>query len=148
VWGSIALQAGIACGAESILVPEITYDLNEVAAKLQRGYDRGKTHSIIIVAEGAGSAYMMGEELNKLSGFETRVTILGHLQRGGKPSALDAVIATTMGAKAVEILMSGQTEMMTAYLNQEVIAVPIEVAYGPKRPLNQGLYDLANELAI
>jgi len=146
--GSIALQAGLACGAESILVPEIPYELDDVVVKLQRGRARGKTQSIILVAEGAGSAYTIGEELQKLSGFEMRVTILGHLQRGGNPSALDAVIATTMGAKAVEILLAGQTEMMTAYLNQEVVAVPIEQAYGPKRPFNRHLYDLANELSI
>lgn len=146
--GSIALQAGIACGAESILVPEIPHDLNDVVTKLRRGFERGKSHSIILVAEGVGSATTIGEELQRLSGFDMRVTILGHLQRGGNPSALDAVMATTMGAKAVEILMAGQTEMMTAYRNQEVVAVPIEEAYGPKKPLNRTLYDLANELSI
>ncbi|CAA7601255.1 6-phosphofructokinase [Acididesulfobacillus acetoxydans] len=146
--GNIALQAGLACGAESILVPEIPFDLDEVVAKLRRGHERGKNHSIILVAEGVGGAYEMGEELRRRSGFETRVTILGHLQRGGNPSALDAVIASAMGGKAVEVLMRGETNQMTAYVNQEVIACPIEAAYGPRPPFNKNLYDLAEQLSI
>lgn len=146
--GSIALQAGLACGAESILVPEIPFDLDDIIAKIRRGHQRAKKHSIILVAEGAGSAYKFGEELQKRSGYETRVTILGHLQRGGNPSALDGVIASAMGGKAVEILLSGQTDMMTAYVNQEVAARPLEDAFGPRRPFNRVLYDLASELSI
>ncbi len=83
--GNIALQAGLACGAESILVPEIPYDLDEISNKLKRGHQRGKNHSIILVAEGVGSAYKIGEELHARSGFETRITVLGHLQRGETP---------------------------------------------------------------
>lgn len=146
--GSIALQAGLACGAESILVPEIPFSIDEVITKLHRGHQRGKNHSIIIVAEGAASAYKVGEEIKERSGFDTRVTILGHLQRGGNPSALDAVIASAMGGKAIEILLSGETEKMTAYVAQEVISRPLDIAYGPRPPFNKALYDLANELAI
>lgn len=146
--GNIALQAGLACGAESILVPEIPYNIDEVIAKLNRGHQRGKNHSIIIVAEGVGSAYKIGEELHARSGFETRVTILGHLQRGGNPSALDAVIAAAMGGKAIEVILSGESNRMTAYVNQTVVALPLDLAYGPRRPFNRELFDLANELAI
>ncbi|MHB1651219.1 MAG: 6-phosphofructokinase [Desulfitobacteriaceae bacterium] len=146
--GNIALQAGLACGAESILVPEIPFELSDVIAKLKRGHQRGKNHSIILLAEGVGSAYKISEELRERSGFETRVTILGHLQRGGNPSALDAVIAAAMGGKAVEILLDGQSDMMTAYVNQEVVARSLEVAYGPRPPFNKALYDLAEELSI
>ncbi|EHQ90144.1 6-phosphofructokinase [Desulfosporosinus youngiae] len=146
--GNIALQAGIACGAESILVPEIPFDYDEICDKLKRGHQRGKNHSIIIVSEGAGSAYKIGEELRTRSGFETRITILGHLQRGGNPSALDAVIAAAMGGKAVEIILAGETNKMTAYVNQEVISRPLDAAYGERRPFNRNLYELANQLSI
>ncbi len=146
--GNIALQAGLACGAESILVPEVPFDLEDVISKLQRGHQRGKNHSIILLAEGVGSAYTIGEELRRRSGFETRVTILGHLQRGGNPSAIDAVLASAMGGKAVETLLDGQTDMMTAYVNQEVVVRPLEVAYGPRPPFNRALYELAGQLSI
>lgn len=146
--GSIALQAGLACGAESILIPEIPYSMEEIIAKLERGHQRGKNHSIILVAEGAGSAWTIGEELRQKTGFETRVTILGHIQRGGNPSAMDAVLASAMGGKAVEILCAGETDRMTAYVNQEVISLPLEIAYGERKPFNRALYELANQLAI
>ncbi len=146
--GSIALRAGLACGAESILVPEIPYDLEEIILKLRRGHQRGKNHSIILVAEGAGDGYKIGEEIRKRSGFETRVTILGHIQRGGNPSAIDAVLASSMGGKAVEILLEGQSDMMTAFVNQGVVARPLEIAYGPKPPFDMSLFELANQLAI
>lgn len=146
--GSIALQAGLACGAESILVPEIPFDIEEVITKLERGHQRGKNHSIILVAEGAGSAWKLGEELRQRTGFETRVTILGHIQRGGNPSAMDAVLASAMGGKAVEILCEGESDRMIAYINQGVVSLPLEVAYGERKPFNRTLYELANQLAI
>ena len=146
--GNIALQAGIACGAESILVPEIPYNLDEISDKLKRGHLRGKNHSIILVSEGVGSAYKIGEELRARSGFETRITVLGHLQRGGNPSAQDAVIAAAMGGKAVDIVLAGESDKMTAFVNQTVISSPLTAAYGTRRPFNRELYDLANELSI
>lgn len=146
--GSIALQAGLACGAESIIVPEIPMELEEVIKKLHHGHQRGKNHSIILVAEGAGSAYKIGEEIKLKTGFDTRVTILGHLQRGGSPSAMDAVLGSAMGGKAVEILLAGESERMTGYVHREVVSLPLEVAYGAKAPFAKALYDLANELAI
>ena len=146
--GNIALQAGLACGAESILVPEIPFDLKEISDKLKRGHQRGKNHSIILISEGVGSAYEIGEKLKALSGFETRITILGHLQRGGNPSALDAVIAAAMGGKAIDILLANDTNRMTAYINQAVVSSPLDAAYGTRRPFNRELYDLANELSI
>jgi len=146
--GNIALQAGLACGAESILVPEIPYDLDEISNKLKRGHQRGKNHSIIIVSEGVGDVYKLGEELRARSGFETRITVLGHLQRGGNPSALDAVIAAAMGGKAIEIILAKETNRMTAYVNQVVVSSPLDAAYGTRRPFNRDLYDLANELSI
>lgn len=146
--GNIALQAGLACGAESILVPEMPFDLDEISHKLKRGHQRGKNHSIILVAEGVGSAYKIGEELRSRSGFETRITILGHLQRGGNPSSLDAVIAAAMGGKAIEIILAKESNRMTSYINQVVVSRPLDDAYGERRPFNIELYDLANELSI
>ncbi|WP_088225143.1 6-phosphofructokinase [Desulfosporosinus sp. FKB] len=146
--GSIALQAGLACGAESIIVPEVTFQIEEVIRKLLQGHQRGKNHSIILVAEGAGSAYEIGAKIKLKTGFDTRVTVLGHLQRGGSPSAVDAVLASAMGGKAIEILLSGASERMTAYVNREVVSLPLEVAYGPRPSFDKVLYDLANELAI
>jgi 6-phosphofructokinase 1 len=146
--GNIALQAGLACGAESILVPEIPYDLDEISNKLKRGHQRGKNHSIIIVSEGVESVYKIGEELLARTGFETRITVLGHLQRGGNPSALDAVLAAAMGGKAIEIILAKDSNKMTAYVNQVVVSSPLDAAYGTRRPFNKELYDLANELSI
>ncbi|MGI6120006.1 MAG: 6-phosphofructokinase [Desulfosporosinus sp.] len=146
--GNLALQSGLACGAESILVPEIPFDLDEVCAKLKRGHKRGKNHSIIVVSEGVGSAYKIGEELRTRTGFETRITVLGHIQRGGNPSATDAVLAAAMGGKAIEILLDNETNRMTAYVNRIVVSSPIDDAYGVRRPFNRRLYDLINELSI
>lgn len=146
--GNIALHSGLACGAESILVPEMPFDLNEISDKLKRGHQRGKNHSIIIVSEGVGDVYKIGEELVKRSGFDTRFTILGHLQRGGNPSALDAVIAAAMGGKAIEIIQANETDRMTAYVNQTIVVRPIDASYGIRRPFNKDLYDLANQLSI
>lgn len=146
--GSIALRAGLASGAESILVPELEQSLDDVVLKLKKGFARGKNHSIIIVSEGVGSGYQIGEEIYKKSGFDTKVTVLGHLQRGGSPSALDAVIASAMGGKAIDLLLAGKSNMMTAYVNQKVVGVPMEVAYGEKKGLDMDLYNLAGELSI
>lgn len=146
--GDIALQAGLAIGAESILIPEIPFDLEEVSEKLKRGYRRGKHHSIIIVAEGAGDVWEIADKLRKLSGFDNRVTILGHVQRGGAPSAADAVLAASMGGKAVEALLEGQSEVMISCCKNEIVIKPLDTAFGPKPPFNRKLYDLASELAI
>jgi 6-phosphofructokinase (EC 2.7.1.11) len=146
--GSIALQAGIACGAESIVIPEIPYQLDDIIAKLKRGYQRGKNHSIIIVAEGAANGYQIGREIYNSSGLETKVTILGHIQRGGSPSAIDTLLASAMGGKAVELIMAGANEQMTACVNQKFEGVPLEVINGPKRSLNMELYELAGQLSI
>jgi len=146
--GDIALKAGLAIGAESILIPEIPFNLEEVSEKLIRGYRRGKNHSIIIVSEGAGDIWNIAGKLQEYSGFDSRVTILGHIQRGGAPSAMDAVLGATMGGKAVEVLLEGKSDVMMCYLNNQIIDRPFSIAFGPKQPFDRQLYDLANELAI
>jgi len=146
--GHIALYAGLAGGAESVLVPEIPYDIDEIIFKLERGLSRGKAHSIIIVAEGAGSGLEIGQEIRRRTGLETRVTILGHLQRGGTPTALDRILASRMGAKAVDLLMSGETRKMVGVINGEVVVSDLEEVLQKKRELNKEMWELAGILAI
>lgn len=146
--GDIALRAGVAIGAESILIPEIPFDLKEISEKLLRGYERGKNHSIIIVAEGAGNVWEIADKLKEYSRFENRVTILGHIQRGGAPSAFDSVLAAMMGGKAVEVLLEGKAEEMISYLSNQIMDRPLAIAFGPPKQFDHKLYNLANELAI
>ncbi len=145
--GDIALKSGLAIGAESILIPEIPFDLKEISGKLLRGYQRGKNHSIIIVAEGAGDIWEIASKLKEYSGMDNRVTILGHIQRGGAPSASDSVLGATMGGKAVEAIMEGKSDVMISFINNETVYRPLQIAFASK-PFQRNLYDLANELAI
>ncbi|GAA3320607.1 hypothetical protein GCM10020331_032290 [Ectobacillus funiculus] len=106
--GDIALWAGLADGAETILVPEVDFDMQDIIARLKRGHERGKKHSIIVVAEGVGSAIEIGKNIEEATSLDTRVTVLGHVQRGGSPSAFDRVLASRLGARAVELLLEGK----------------------------------------
>lgn len=146
--GDIALRSGLAIGAESILIPEITFDLHEISDKLLRGFKRGKNHSIIIVAEGVGNIWDIATKLKEYSGFDNRVTILGHIQRGGAPSAADSVLGAMMGGKAVEVLLDGQSEVMISFTNNDIIYKPLTTAFGARVSFDRRMYDLANELAI
>ena len=113
--GHIALYAGLAGGAESIIIPEVDYDIREVCSRIMEGARRGKSHSIVVVAEGAdlrtfgskdglpgGCGYRLGAQIAEITGFETRIIVLGHIQRGGTPSVRDRVLATMFGARAVD----------------------------------------------
>lgn len=146
--GDIALWSGLADGAESILIPEVSYDIEEIVARLKRGYERGKKHSIILVAEGVGSGFKFGEQITDKTGFETRVTVLGHVQRGGKPTAFDRVLASRMGAKAVDLLITGEHDKMVAIRNNEIIGIDFEVAFRQKHQPNLSMYELAGILSI
>lgn len=103
--GYLALMASIATGAEEVYIPEKPVDIKSTAKKLREGHKRGKKHGIIILAEGAGNAYTIGRRLKNILGYEIRITILGHLQRGGSPSVFDRILASKMGAKAVTALI-------------------------------------------
>lgn len=103
--GDIALYAGVAGGAESILVPEVPVDMEQVISRVQRGKARGKLHHIVVVAEGIGNPQNIAKEIQDKTGVETKLTILGHVQRGGSPALRDAIMASEMGVKAVELLM-------------------------------------------
>lgn len=145
--GEIALAAGLAGGAESILIPEVKWEIETIVKKLKQSYARGKAHSIILVAEGAGSALEIGKKIKEETGLDTRVTILGHIQRGGSPSAWDCILATRMGAFAVDLLMEGQTSVMTAIKGKEVLSVPFNEALNTKKIINMEIYHLAGILA-
>ncbi len=146
--GHIALAAGLAGGAESILVPERPVNIEDVCARLIRGHRRGKEHSIIIVAEGAGSALDIGLAIKERTGFDTKVTILGHLQRGGTPSVFDRNLASRMGFRAVEMLMDGDTPAMVGWLKGEIVSQDLDSVLVQPRPADGGLYRLADILSM
>jgi 6-phosphofructokinase 1 len=146
--GYIALFAGLSGGAESILIPEKPLNVDEVIFKLQRGIDRGKLHSIIVVAEGAASGMAVGEEIRRRIGLETRITILGHIQRGGTPTAMDRILASRMGAKAVELLQEGVSKKMVGIAAKELVAVDLETILDGRKELPYDIYELASILSI
>lgn len=146
--GDIALWAGLAAGAETVLIPEEEYNIDEIIARLERGVARGKKHSIIIVAEGV----MAGSELAKLlkdkAGIETRVSVLGHMQRGGSPTARDRVLASRFGAHAVELLMEGKFGRAVGIRNHQVIDYDMTEAFENYHEADISLYTLMKELSI
>lgn len=146
--GHIALASGLAGGAESVLIPEVPYRLEDVVSKLERGVARGKKHSIIIVAEGAGQGVEIGRYIEQHTGFDTRVTVLGHVQRGGAPSAADRVLASRLGSYAVQLCMDGKSGVMAATMNGELVAVPFDEVFTSERKPNKAVYELADVLSI
>lgn len=146
--GDIALTAGLAGGAESILIPEASYSIDNIIERLKHGIQRGKKHSIILVAEGIGSGVEIGRKIQETIGLETRVTVLGHVQRGGSPTAFDRALASRMGAKAVELLIQGHTNKMVAIRNNQVIGVDFEVAHQEKHQVDLSILTLASMLSI
>jgi len=146
--GQIALAAGLAGGAESILLPELPLDIAAVVANIKRGIARGKRHSIIVVAEGAADGQTVAKEIQAQSGLETRLSILGYIQRGGNPSAQDRIMASRMGAEAVRLLLKGESGKMVAWQGQKVVAADMERVLQGEKPINFADYDLANILSI
>jgi len=146
--GDLALWAGLADGAETILIPEVNYEMDEVISKLKRGAERGKKHSIIIVAEGVGSAIEIGKIVKERTNFDTRVTVLGHVQRGGSPSAFDRVLASRLGAYAVELLMEGKGGRCVGIQNNQLVDHDIIEALAKKHTIDKGMYTLSQELSI
>jgi 6-phosphofructokinase 1 len=150
--GYIALMAGIAGGAEVIALPESEITPAEVAERLRAGYKRGKTHALAVIAEGArcGVKELMQhyEEQRASIGFELRVTRLGHVVRGGTPSAADRVLATRLGAAAVEQLAAGRHGVLVGSLCSEIAATPLEEVAGRTRPADAKLLELARIMAI
>ncbi len=149
--GYLALMAGIAGGAEAIVLPEEPTDPEQLAGEIRRSYARGKSHAIVVVAEGArynaeACLHYFREHAQRL-GFEVRITRLGHIQRGGAPCGFDRLIATRLGAAASEQLHAGRSGMLLGYLNGEVAATDLAVAVGSAKSFDRHLYQLAQMLA-
>lgn len=146
--GDLALYAGLAGGAESIIIPEKELDFSEVVSRLRRGHERGKKHSIIILAEGVGDGITYSKKIEEATSLETRVTVLGYIQRGGSPTAADRVLASRLGARAVDLLLKGETGKVVGIKNNEITALDFEVAFHRKRELNEQMFRVALELSI
>lgn len=146
--GDLALYAGLAGGAESIIIPEKQHDFKDVIQRLQQGMSRGKKHSIILLAEGVGDAVEYSEKIEAATGLDTRVTVLGHIQRGGTPSASDRVLASRLGGKAVQLLMDGETGKLVALKNNELNAYDFTYVLTKERTLNEEMYELVKQLSI
>lgn len=149
--GFIALRSGIATGAEMILIPESPTYIDELLYMLEKDWKKSKTSGIIIVAEGddSGGALEVEKEINnKFSGFETRVTILGHIQRGGAPSAMDRVLASRLGNAAVMTLKDGVSGVMIGQVDNEIKLTSFEKSIKHHQEINLELLDIARTLAI
>lgn len=146
--GDIALWAGLAAGAESVLIPEEPHDIDDIVTRLERGMARGKRHSIIIVAEGVMPGHELAKLIKEKSDIEIRVSVLGHMQRGGSPTARDRVLAGRFGAKAVEVLMEGRGGRAVGIHNHELIDYDLNYAYENHHKSDVSLYTLSKELSI
>lgn len=147
--GFIAQAVGVSGGAEEILVPEHPFELGDVARRIREGRQRGKTSSIIIVAEGeeTGGAVNVAKQLAPLTGYEMRVVILGYLQRGGTPTAADRLLATKLGAYAVDLFTQSATGVMVGEVGGILCATPLSETWSKKKPLDKYLTAIQPHLA-
>lgn len=146
--GDLALWAGLAAGAESILIPEDPYKIEDIVTRLERGASRGKRHSIIIVAEGVMNGHKLAKQLEERTGVKIRTSVLGHIQRGGSPSARDRVLAGRFGARAVELLLGNKGGRAVGVKNHNVIDYDLNEAFEVKHQADLSLYTLSKELSI
>ncbi|MBI2918367.1 MAG: 6-phosphofructokinase [Chloroflexi bacterium] len=148
--GYLALMAGIAGGAEFVVIPEVDTSPEEVAIRVRADYRKGKAHAIVVVAEGAycNAQRLQGyfKEQHERLGFEPRVTILGHVQRGGAPTAFDRLLGTRSGAAATEYLARGEQGIMLGQVGGKIAATPLAEVAATKKPLDLGLLELARSL--
>ncbi|MEA1885456.1 MAG: 6-phosphofructokinase [Thermotogota bacterium] len=141
--GYIALMTAIITGSEAAIIPEVPVDYDKLSDRLLEERKRGKINSIIIVAEGAASAYTVSRHLEHKIGYETRITILGHVQRGGSPSAFDRSLSTRMGLHAVQAILDDDFGKMIGLQTNIMARVPYEDILGKKKPINMDLYKLS-----
>ena len=164
--GWIALEAGIAGGADVVLIPEFPIDLEEVCALIKKRYQRGETFSIVVVSEGArfkegtmvlqeqkldefgharlgGIGEILAKEIEKRTGYETRVSVLGYIQRGGPPTAFDRVLGTRFGVKAIELVKEKRFGQMASLSGNKIISVPLEKATGTLKTVDPEYYEIA-----
>jgi 6-phosphofructokinase 1 len=147
--GYLAVMAGIICGAEMVLIPEVETKVEEVIAAVEDAYRRGKAHAIILVAEGASiKIHDLAQAIDQADvGFKTRITILGHIQRGGSPTAYDRLLASRMGFKAVETLLAGEHGVMVGLKGRLMETLPLSQVIEHQRAVNMEYYQMARILA-
>lgn len=145
--GILATYAGLACGGDCILVPEVPWRIEDVCECVTSGAARGKKHCLIIMAEGAGHAFGLAEDLGRGCGHDVRAVVLGHVQRGGSPSAFDRILASRMGHRAVVSLLEGTSGVAVGLKGSHTYTYPLSEAYAQQHPLRREIYELAGILA-
>jgi len=145
--GYLTLIAAIACGAEHALIPEMPFDLDNICKNLRKRYLEGRSNSIIMVSEGVSTAHEIADKIKDCGGFETRLMVLGHYQRGGSPSSFDRLLGSRFGQGAVEALMQGESGKMIGLTKSKLKLTPLEdVLKAGMRPLDSAMLDLARKL--
>ncbi|NCC79258.1 MAG: 6-phosphofructokinase [Clostridia bacterium] len=144
--GDLALYAGLAGGATTILVPERKYTDEEIIKTVMDGRRQKKHHNLVVIAEGVGNSHEIAKKIEDVSGIETRATVLGHIQRGGAPTAFDRVLASKMGHRAMELLMEGKSGRVIGTVKGDIVDYDIHEALSVKRPFNEKLYQIAMDL--
>lgn len=148
--GYLALMSGIAGGAEMMVIPEVEINPEEIAEALRIAYDKGKAHAIVVVAEGAKYPVAVLDQYFKdhkeRLGFDLRITTLGHVQRGGNPGAFDRILATRLGAGAIDALVRGESGVLVGQVKSEVITTPLDVVTNTKKTIDMKLLELAKKL--
>ena len=145
--GFLALAVGFAEGAEFILVPELKFDIEAICKKLKEGRKKGKTSEIIVMAEGAGDSSLIVKEIKRWTGYDVRLTILGHALRGGAPTAQSRILANQFGAHAVELLLKGAKKRMVGVKGEKIVSVDLEYSWQQKKEIDEKLYRLAEILS-
>lgn len=147
--GYLALEAGIAVGATSIIVPEVEYDIErDVIARIREFQKTGKKHFIVIVAEGVGGTAEIAKKIEAETGVESRATILGHVQRGGSPTARDRIMASQMGSRAVDLLTQGIGNRVVGIKDNKIVDFDIFEALKMTKTIDMKDYELAHEISI
>ena len=149
--GSIAIQSGIGGGAEMVMVPETQSSMEDVIETLKEGWQRFKTSSIIVVAEGdeeGGANAVATRTKHYIPQGDIKVTLLGHIQRGGAPTAYDRILASRLGVAAVEGLIAGRKNVMAGLLNNEVVYTPFKETITKKKPIHPDLIRLVDILSV
>ena len=146
--GFMALEAAVAAGAEYLLVPERKFDIDDLCKKLNYAHKRGKNHSLIVVAEGVMSASELSSQLKDTGGYDARIIVLGHIQRGGSPSSFDAILASRLGGGAVEALLRGESGVMVGRIAGKIVTHPIQYSWENKKDLDEDMMQLVEILGI
>ncbi|MBR2377531.1 MAG: 6-phosphofructokinase [Clostridia bacterium] len=146
--GDIALYSAVAGGAEYCIIPEVPYDLEEIARSMKQSIKRGKTSNMIVLAEGAGDREEICSKIKEIAGISVKTTTLGHIQRGGAPSMFDRVLAAKMAVRAVDLLLAGKTNRAIGIKNNQIIDMDITEALSMPHGIDENLYEVAHILSL